>query len=263
MSDPQGPGPPSTRESASHRDAGRLVTTGMVIYPLVVWGFWARLDFALADAAFTGGLVVLLPLLAVAQIPLAMESRVERVPAYVASAVTVSALGAIAIALGSRRMGAGGMGLGAVGLVRLLLWTLGLIAAGGLVVVLFHLLRRSLRVAESPLLRELLPRTSTEKRFFIVLSLCAGFGEEVAFRGYALSVLSDDFGGGWGAAALTSVVFGLLHAYQGPLGIGRTALLGFVLASAVLLGGSVWPCVCAHVALDLLGGLVWGERLTA
>jgi membrane protease YdiL (CAAX protease family) len=56
------------------------------------------------------------------------------------------------------------------------------------------------------------------------------------------------------------VVFGLLHAYQGPLGMMRTALLGLLLAASLLLSGSIWPAITAHVALDLLGGLVWGER---
>jgi membrane protease YdiL (CAAX protease family) len=238
------------------------VTAGILLYPAVVWGFAARLDYPLPDAAYMAGLVVLLPLLAVAQIPLAKEARVERVPAYVASAITVSALGTVAAVLGARRLGVGGMGLRAMPLASLTLWTLGLVAAGTAVVLLFHWLRRRLSIHESPLLQELLPRTRLERRFYVVLSLCAGLGEEVAFRGYALAILARDFGGGWGAALLTSAVFGLLHAYQGPLGMARTASLGLVMASSFLISGSLWPCICAHVALDLLGGLVWGDRLT-
>lgn len=248
-------------EASPPADVGRWVTAGLVAYPLVTWGLAARLAFPLLDAAFVAGLVVLLPVLAVAQLPLARDARVERIPAYVASAVTVTALGAIAVALGARRLGVAGMGLARTPLASLAIWTLALVVAGSLVVWLVYLARRRWSLSESPILRELLPQTPEEKRYFVLLALLAGFGEEVTFRGYALAVLAEQFGGGWGAAAITSTVFGLLHAYQGALGMTRAALLGFALAASVLVSGSLWPCICAHVALDLLGGLWWGRRL--
>ena len=100
---------------------------------------------------------------------------------------------------------------------------LGAVAAAALVVLGIHRLRRSLGIRESPLLEELIPRTPREKRIFVILSIAAGIGEEVAFRGYALGTLAPFLGGAWGAAAFTAVVFGVLHAYQGPLGMARTA----------------------------------------
>jgi membrane protease YdiL (CAAX protease family) len=125
-----------------------------------------------------------------------------------------------------------------------------------------HRLRRFLEIPESPLLEELIPRSGLEKVVFALLSFSAGFGEEIAFRGYALSSLSPFLGGGWGAALFTSTVFGILHAYQGPVGMARTTVLGFLLAVSFVVTGSLWPAITAHVALDLLGGLVWGNRLT-
>ena len=202
------------------------------------------------------------PVLAVAQIPLALEARVERIPAYVASAATICVLGLIAATLGYRRVGWAGLGLGPLPLGTWVAWTFGVTATAAALVLGLHALRRRAGIPESPLLEELIPRTPREKRVFAALSLAAGVGEEVAFRGYALGAFTLVLGWEWGAAVFTSVLFGLLHAYQGPLGMARTALLGFLLAASLLLSGSLWPAIAAHVALDLLGGLVWGERLT-
>ena len=65
----------------------------------------------------------------------------------------------------------------------------------------------------------------------------------------------------WGAALLSSAVFGLLHAYQGWLGVFRTALLGFVLAASLILTGVLWPAILAHAILDVIAGIVLGESL--
>lgn len=228
----------------------------------MVWGLAARLAFPLLDAAFLGALVTLLPVLAVAQVPLAAAMRVERIPAYASSAASIAVLGLIALGLGYRAGGWASLGLVPMPLGEWALWTVGLVAAAVGLVLAMHELRLRLGIDESPLLVELLPRTAREKRVFAALSLAAGFGEEIAFRGYALAAFTLALGHEWGAVAFTSAIFGLLHAYQGPLGMARTALLGVVLAASVLLCGSLWPAIAAHVALDLLGGMVLGERLT-
>ncbi len=83
----------------------------------------------------------------------------------------------------------------------------------------------------------------------------------MAYRGYAIAVLAPIVGNVWGAAVLSSCVFGLLHAYQGALGVVRTCLLGLCLAASFILSGSLWPAIIAHAAVDLIGGLVLGERM--
>jgi len=115
-------------------------------------------------------------------------------------------------------------------------------------------------VRESPMLRYLLPRRHEERHAFGVLSVAAGFGEEIAYRGYAMTVLTPVLGVG-GAAVLTSTVFGVLHGYQGSLGILRTGVMGGVLAWGFLASGSLWPAVISHTVIDLAAGLWLGERL--
>ena len=52
-----------------------------------------------------------------------------------------------------------------------------------------------------------------------------------------------------------------MHGYQGWLGMVRTALMGGVLAGGFLAAGSLWPPIVAHIAIDILAGIVFGERL--
>ena len=278
--DPPGDGPPEGEEGERHgdggppgpggpeelqgppSDVGRWVTAAFLLFPLVAWGLAARLSLPVWDALYLAGLVALLPILAVAQLPLVEGLRVEREPAYVGSAVTVGVLGAVAAVLGIRRGGLEGVGLGGVAPETFALWVVGTCLAAAALVGGLHVLRRAVGIPESALLRELLPRTGRERRLFVALSLVAGVGEELAFRGYAIPVLAPHMGGAWGAAAFTSVNFGLLHAYQGVFGMVRTACLGFLLAASFVITGSLWPAVTVHVLLDLVAGLVLGERLT-
>ena len=125
----------------------------------------------------------------------------------------------------------------------------------------FLLGRTWLGIRETPLLHQLLPRTGPEKVVFVFLSLAAGMGEELAFRGFAIPTLALVTGSDWGAALISSMAFGVLHAYQGWLGILRTGAMGLLLAASFILSGSLWPAILAHAILDLVSGLLLGETL--
>jgi membrane protease YdiL (CAAX protease family) len=60
---------------------------------------------------------------------------------------------------------------------------------------------------------------------------------------------------------LTSVVFGILHGYQGLLGTVRTTLMGGTLAWGFLASGSLLPAIVAHTLIDLVAGLLLGDWL--
>ena len=216
-------------------------------------GFW--------NSLFLAFLLELLPVLAVVQIPLVGAGPVPRIPAYVGSGLVILSLGLLGLGLGGGVVGVSAMGFDPIGLSQLATWTVVLTVAAMALIGAFHLLGRLLGVRESRLLLELLPRTRGEKLYFTGLSLCAGFGEEMAYRRYAIAVLAPIVGNVWGAAVLSSCVFGLLHAYQGALGVVRTGLLGLILAASFILAGSLWPAIIAHAAVDLIGGLVLGERM--
>lgn len=125
-------------------------------------------------------------------------------------------------------------------------WGLSATAAGLGIAWLSGLAGRRAGLEESPLLRLLLPRTSTERRAFLVLAGIGAVCEEYIYRGVALHVLADWTGQPWGAAALTSISFGLAHGYQRVNGILRSTGLGMVLAAPVLWTGSLFPAILAH-----------------
>ncbi len=79
----------------------------------------------------------------------------------------------------------------------------------------------------------------------------AAFGEEIAFRIVLMRSLTIAFGESRTAAGtaliLQAMVFGLVHMYQGPVGMVGTSVSGLVFGSLVLAArGSIWPAVLAH-----------------
>jgi membrane protease YdiL (CAAX protease family) len=53
-----------------------------------------------------------------------------------------------------------------------------------------------------------------------------------------------------------AVLFGLLHLYQGGLGILRTGSIGLVLGAGTLATGSLMPAILAHTLLDMTSTIV-------
>lgn len=212
------------------------------------------------DGALLAFLLVLLPVLSVVQARMLDDVEVERMPAYVSSIVSLAALGGVAWAVGSRHQGSGAVGLVALPWGAFLGWTVALVVAGLAATAAFRWLGVVVDLREEPLLRALMPRSPRERGTFAVLSLAAGVGEELAYRGYVIGVLSGVIGT-FGAAVVSTVVFGVLHVYQGILGMARTAVLGGLLAGVFLLSGSLWPPIAAHAVLDILLGIFLAERM--
>jgi membrane protease YdiL (CAAX protease family) len=238
------------------RIAGVAVALFWVV--LLALLFLARLS--LLDSLMLAMLLVAVPGLSVAQLPLIGDVPLERLPAYWSSITTLWLLGMGSWFVGTREGGAEAIGLTTLPWGAALAWSVGLTLAGLATIFAFRLIGLALRARESPMLRQLLPVTHEERLAFGALSVAAGCGEEIAYRGYALSVLVP-LAGVPGAVLVTSVVFGVLHGYQGLLGILRTATMGAMLAWGFLMSGSLVPAMVAHTAIDLVAGLWLGDRL--
>ena len=89
------------------------------------------------------------------------------------------------------------------------------------------------------------------------LSLFVAVWEEAVFRGYLLGRFKAGLGthprGPAIAVAVTALVFGLAHGYQGGWGMAQTALVGAALGALTLWRGSLWPAVVAHFSIDAIG----------
>ncbi|HEV2131521.1 MAG TPA: CPBP family intramembrane glutamic endopeptidase [Longimicrobiaceae bacterium] len=200
------------------------------------------------------------PALLLAQGQMAQEVPAEmpRSTVYLSSSLGLWALAGITYAAAR----ASGFSLESVGLVMLppvplLLWSLAATLAGLAILVA----GRALRLRETPLLEYILPRTVGEKVAFVGVSITAGVCEELVFRGFLIPAASVAFGSIGLAVLLSSAVFGLLHAYQGVIGIVRTGILGFLLVIPLLATGSLLPSILAHTALDVIVGLWLADGL--
>lgn len=240
-----------------------VAIAGLIGYAAVVYFLLASTPLRWLDALFLAALIELLPVFAVVQVDLARDLAVERVRAYRTSAVTILFLGAVSLTLGSRLVGMEGMGVriepGRVAYV--MSWGAGIFALGVATLWFFLVVRKRCGWGESHIVRELMPATRREKRLYAGLSICAGFGEELAYRGYAIPAVIVAGGSAPVALALTSAAFAVLHSYQGVLGVVRTGVVGVIMGVVFLHTGSVWPPVLGHVLIDLAVGFVLADKL--
>ncbi|WP_309711725.1 CPBP family intramembrane glutamic endopeptidase, partial [Pseudolysinimonas sp.] len=100
-------------------------------------------------------------------------------------------------------------------------------------------------------IRALLPRTRGELPYGAALSVSAGVFEELLFR-LGLPALIFAVTGNVLAAFLgATLLFGLLHLYQGPLGIVFSTVLGALFVVLYLVTGSILVPIVLHVVIDL------------
>lgn len=111
-------------------------------------------------------------------------------------------------------------------------------------------------------LSSLAPQSATENRYFFLVSITAGICEEVLYRGILMGALIPALGL-WSAVALSSVVFGMGHMYQGLTGIVKTTLLGLLMALLTVFSGSLLVAILLHVVIDLTSGRMMGAALDA
>lgn len=229
---------------------------------LVAAAVWAGTsELALAARLWLIFLLAVLPFLLIAQAAL-LESidDVEPESIYLSSAISLWILGgATAIVMAASGIAPGQIGLRPLTVVATTAWAAGMTAVGLLVLAAANLLG----VRESPVLRRIVPRTRRQSVIFLGLSATAGFFEELVFRGFLIETLRTATGVLPIAVLLSSVVFGLLHAYQRVAGAVRAGVLGALLAVPLLVTGSLIPSMIAHAAIDVIAGIWLRDRLLA
>ena len=99
----------------------------------------------------------------------------------------------------------------------------------------------------------IIPHNGNELVRFYGLSITAGIVEEILWRGFLIWYL-DQFMPLWGAALVSTIGFGLAHAYQGLAHLPQITIVGAAFAGLYLLTGSIWLPVILHAAVDILQG---------
>ena len=170
-----------------------------------------------------------------------------------------------AVSLMARRKGLGSLGLRRVrGFAQLMLKMLGVAAVWSLV-------QLSVTI---PLANHVSGQKQNVSAFadlegnvgMLVLLLVLGwtlgaFAEELAYRGYLQTRLTQAFGSGrfavWTAVLITSVLFGAAHSEQGAIGVFVVTLDGIVFSAVRNHYRTVWASVLVHGFNNTLGFLTF------
>lgn len=111
-------------------------------------------------------------------------------------------------------------------------------------------LQQQYAAAAEPL-KFMLPAGQRERRWWVLLAISAGTCEELVYRGFLL-VYFDSLGAGLGGAwLLSTIAFGLGHAYQGRVGVLRTAIVGGILGLVAIASGHLALAILLHIVIDL------------
>jgi len=110
--------------------------------------------------------------------------------------------------------------------------------------------------------RKFIPSGKVEILAWAAMALTAGICEELLFRGWMLPLFGSVLGSLWLGLLISSLLFGLAHAYQGPKGILTTGLVGLVLGLIYMGAGSLVPSQVLHALVNLVHGFI-GASLVA
>ena len=110
-------------------------------------------------------------------------------------------------------------------------------------------------------IQALLPRNRAEIVCGALLSVSAGVTEELMFRLFLPLLIVLVTGNAVAAFAAPVIIFGLMHRYQGPVGVIATTIVGALFAALYLATRSLAIAMAVHALLDL-NGMVLRPALT-
>ena len=97
----------------------------------------------------------------------------------------------------------------------------------------------------------MLPRNRAERGWAVLLSLNAGLSEELFFRLLLPALFYIVFGEPKLAIGLSVLTFGLVHWYQGRIGVIFTLIFGAIMTYVYLKTGSIFVVMALHATMDL------------
>ena len=116
--------------------------------------------------------------------------------------------------------------------------------------------RRSVE-EHKPTWRLFAPTNRLERRMWVALSLSAGVGEELVWRGVLPALLGLLTGSVAIAIALSVVSFALAHAIQGLRSVLAIATIAAAFHALVFVSGSLYVGMAVHFAYDVIAGFTY------
>lgn len=110
-----------------------------------------------------------------------------------------------------------------------------------------------------PTWRLFAPTTRRERRMWVALSLSAGIGEELVWRG-VLPALIATVTGSFAFGVFVSVIsFALAHAIQGPRSVLAIAAIAAAFHALVFISGSLYVAMVVHFVYDVIAGFTYAR----
>jgi membrane protease YdiL (CAAX protease family) len=111
----------------------------------------------------------------------------------------------------------------------------------------------------------MLPDTLGELKWFSLMCILSGVAEESLYRGFLYSYISHYLPHVKTAelVLLTSLVFGIGHAYQGWRGVASTTISGLIFGTLYVISGSLLLPAVVHSAGNLQGALILWPNLSS
>ncbi len=101
----------------------------------------------------------------------------------------------------------------------------------------------------------LLPQTNLESVLWAFVSIAAGIGEEIVYRGYLQHQFLALSGSATVAILGQAVLFGVSHSYQGVKSVAMITMYGALFGILAYYRRSIRPGIMAHAWTDIVGGL--------
>jgi membrane protease YdiL (CAAX protease family) len=130
------------------------------------------------------------------------------------------------------------------------------LCASAVMVVLGILLRPTHLTHNRAAVSAVGPHSSGELAIWILVSLTAGLCEEFIFRGYLLQQLRGWFGNAGLAVAVSALLFGSMHFYEGSAAVVQICGLGALYGVVAVRRGNLRSVIIAHFFQDAIAGLV-------
>lgn len=116
-----------------------------------------------------------------------------------------------------------------------------------------HIERRTGKAAFNNDVSLLFAQNMRERKYALLMSVNAGVSEELFFRLVLPLLLFRILDSAALALLLSTLLFGLLHSYQGLVGILVTTLLGAFFVAIFIATGSIGWAILIHIAIDING----------
>ena len=104
-----------------------------------------------------------------------------------------------------------------------------------------------------------MPSGAKEKALWSCVSLAAGIGEELTYRGVLYVLLTRLTGSAWAGALLSALIFAGGHAFQSGLSMLIIFCFALTFQALALWTGALYVPMLAHVLYDLIAGFTYSR----